>query len=174
MARFTFILICFCRAATIVAAALALNAAPACASSHGAKSDHATAGHGEAGHGESGHGDAARSEASDAESNGIRLGEFKVRTDYPVEAQKCTVRFVLYASVDENERDEMRRLVAKHGQKVRDNVIIATRLAPLNVFQEPDLARFRRRILIRLRRNLPELTLDNLYISDFGLLVRTL
>ena len=68
----------------------------------------------------------------------------------------------------------MRHLVAKHQQKVRDNVIIATRLAPLNVFQEPDLAKFRRRILIRLRRNLPELAFENLYISDFGLLVRTL
>jgi hypothetical protein len=91
-----------------------------------------------------------------------------------VEAQKCTVRFVLYASVDEKQREEMRHLATEHEQKVRDIVLVATRLAPLNVFQEPDLARFRRRILIRLRRNLPELAIDNLYISDFGMLVRTL
>jgi hypothetical protein len=116
----------------------------------------------------------AAEEGSATESSGIKLGEFKVRTDYPVEAQKCTVRFVLYATVEGERSAELRRLVEKHRQKVRDVVIIATRLAPLNVFQEPDLAKFRRRILIRLRHNLPEIAFDNLYISDFGLLVRTL
>jgi hypothetical protein len=155
-------------AVAIVAASLTLAAAPARASSHGAPSDKAASGHRGGEHGPPAH------DASDAESNGIKLGEFKVRTDYPVEAQKCTVRFVLYASVNKERLAELRRLAGAHEQKVRDNVIIATRLAPLNVFQEPDLAKFRRRILVRLRRNLPELALEDLYISDFGLLVRTL
>lgn len=118
--------------------------------------------------------ESATPDHSDAASNGIRLGEFKVRTDYPVEAQKCTVRFVLYASANEKDRDAKRHLAAQHEQKIRDVVIVATRLAPLHVFQEPDLAKFRRRILIRLRRYLPDLAIENVYISDFGLHVRVL
>lgn len=157
-----------------LSAVLALFGADVRASSHEAPSDHAASGPEEAVHGDSGHGDAAHGSISDAESNGIKLGEFKIRTDYPVEAQKCTVRFVLYAAVDEKQRDKMRQLAGEHEQKVRDVVLIATRLAPLNVFQEPDLEKFRRRILVRLRRNLPELAVDDLYISDFGLLIRTL
>jgi hypothetical protein len=147
-------------AVTVAAAMLAHCAAAAEASQHG------PAAHGSA--------EAAAEEGSDANSSGIKLGEFKVRTDYPVEAQKCTVRFVLYVAVDGERSAELRRLVENHRQKIRDVVIIATRLAPLNVFQEPDLAKFRRRILARLRHNLPELAFDNLYISEFGLLVRTL
>ena len=170
MERMIFASNSFGSAIAALLAALALAVAPARASEHEAPSEHAADGNG----GESEHGEAGRGSISDAESNGIKLGEFKIRTDYPVEAQKCTVRFVLFASVDEKQRDEMRQLVAKHEQKVRDIVLIATRLAPLNGFQEPELAQFRRRILLRLRRDLPELAIDDLYISDFGLLVRTL
>ena len=68
----------------------------------------------------------------------------------------------------------MKHLVAAHQQKIRDEIITTTRLTPLGVFQEADLATFRRRILIRLRRTLPELGIDRLYVSDFGLIVKSL
>jgi hypothetical protein len=57
---------------------------------------------------------------------------------------------------------------------LRDLVITATRLTPLNAFQEPDLATFRRRILMRLRRALPELTVEDLYFSEFDLTIKSL
>jgi hypothetical protein len=53
-------------------------------------------------------------------------------------------------------------------------VITATRLAPLAVYNEADLASFRRRILVRLRRAMPELVLEDVYISDFTLIVKSL
>jgi hypothetical protein len=68
----------------------------------------------------------------------------------------------------------MREFVEEHRQKLRDQVITATRLAPLAIFEEADLATFRRRILVRLRRALPQLEFDDLYISDFGLQVKSL
>jgi hypothetical protein len=108
------------------------------------------------------------------EIHGVSLGEFRIRSYYPVDAQKSTVRFTLYATVKDDHFAEVQRLVEEHRQKLRDQVITVTRLAPLAVFQEPDLAAFRRRIVVRLRRALPELKIDDLYISEFDLTTKSL
>lgn len=111
---------------------------------------------------------------SDAETHGIKLGEFKIRSDYPAEAQKSTVRFVLYIAVKADRAAAMENIVSQHREKLRDEVITATRLTALGMFEEPDLKSFRRRIFIRLHRTVPELVIDDLYISDFGLIVKSL
>jgi hypothetical protein len=111
---------------------------------------------------------------SDAVTHGIKLGEFKIRSDYPAEAQKSTVRFVLFAAVKEDRLAAMETIISQHREKLRDEVITATRLVPLGMFEEPDLKGFRRRIFIRLHRTVPELVIDDLYISDFGLIVKSL
>jgi len=110
----------------------------------------------------------------DAAIHGISLGDYRIRSYYPVDAQKSTVRFTLYASVKKEEFKTAGRLVEEHRQKIRDLVITATRLSPLVVFQEPDLAAFRRRILVRLRRAMPELAIEELYVSDFDLAIKSL
>jgi hypothetical protein len=112
-------------------------------------------------------------EASASGVRGIELGEFNIRSDYPAEAEKSTVRFVLYAAVKAERLTATDRLVEQHRQKLRDEVITATRLTPLGVFEEPDLKTFRRRILIRLHRTVPEFVVEDLYVSDFGLKVKS-
>jgi len=151
----------------LAAAAIAFGDVRVClASGHGAPKKAAESAHGEA--------PAAEQEAADANIGGIKLGEFKIRADYPVEAQKSTVRFVLYAGVSEKKAAEVRHVVEEHQQKIRDQILTTTRLLPLVVFEEPDLATFRRRLLIRLRRVLPELAVDDLHVTDFSLLVKSL
>ncbi|MCC7474731.1 MAG: hypothetical protein IT425_05005 [Pirellulales bacterium] len=121
------------------------------------------------------HGAAEGSEPEpDSNSNGIKLGEFSIRSDYPAEAQKSTVRFTLFATIKGDQLATMKRIVANHRYKVRDDVITATRLTPLGVFEEPNLTTFRRRIMVRLHRTIPELVIDQLYISDFALSVKSL
>jgi hypothetical protein len=158
-------------AAAVVA--FALSAGPVCsASEHGSAPKHGASEHAEeAAHGE---GEAAEEDSADANIGGIRLGEFKIRSDYPVEAQKSTVRFVLYASVKTENSAEMKHVVEQHEQKLRDLIITTTRLLPLIVFEEPDLATFRRRLLVRIRRALPQLTVDDLHVTDFSLIVKSL
>jgi hypothetical protein len=112
--------------------------------------------------------------ASDAKTRGVELGEYRIRAYYPVEAQKSTVRFVLYATVPTERFVETNQLVDSRQHKVRDQVITATRMAPLAVFDEPGLESFRRRVLMRLRRALPELQFDDVYVSDFQLTVKSL
>jgi hypothetical protein len=111
---------------------------------------------------------------TELEIHGIKLGEFKIRSDYPAEAQKSTVRFVLYAAVKEDRQADMERIIANHREKIRDEVITTTRLTPLGMFEESDFKSFRRRIFIRLHRTVPQLVIDDLYISDFGLIVKSL
>ena len=106
--------------------------------------------------------------------HGISLGDYRIRSHYQVDAQKSIVRFSLFATVKDEHFAEVNRLVEEHRQKLRDLVITATRLTPLNAFQEPDLATFRRRILMRLRRALPELTVEDLYFSEFDLTIKSL
>lgn len=136
-----------------------------------AAEEHST-GHGDSpdsGHGDShaeGHGEA---EADDPNSTGIKLGEFSIRAYYPVESQKSSATFTLYATAAEDKLAQSRQLLAHRKHKVRDQIILAARLVPLADFNEPDLVSFRRRIVLQLRRTLPELSIDNVYISDFDL-----
>jgi hypothetical protein len=105
------------------------------ASGHGAAAD------------DSAHG-AAGDEGSSPMSGGLDLGEYHIRSYYPVQAQKSILRFALYATVAPDRLAESRQLMAIRRHKVRDQVITATRMVPLSEFDEPELARFRRRILL--------------------------
>jgi hypothetical protein len=134
-------------------------------------------GHGAPAHGEPAHGEEHASEAVDysgLKTRGIDLGEYRIRTYYPVDAQKSTVRFVLHISVASEHYAEMKRLVENHVHKLRDQVITATRMTPLALFDESELKTFRRRLFARLSRALPELALEDVYISEFQLTVKSL
>jgi hypothetical protein len=118
--------------------------------------------------------EAAGDKEAEADFRGVGLGKYVVRTYYPVEAQKSVVSFTLYATVKKEDAAEFDRLLKHRRNKVRDQVIIATRLVPLTDFSDPELASFRRRILLRLRRTIPELAIQDAYLSDFELAVETI
>ena len=84
------------------------------------------------------------------------------------------VRFVLFVTVPGERYSDTKRLVHNRQHKIRDQVIIATRMVPLVEFDQAELTSFRRRILLRLRRTLPELKIDDVYVSNFELKVQSL
>src|SRR4051812_2488588 len=118
--------------------------------------------------------EATTESSSSDELRGVSFGDFRIRSYYPVDAQKSTVRFTLFAAVKDEDYAATQRLVEEHRQLLRDQILTATRLAPLLSFQEPDLKTFRRRVLLRVRRALPELQIVELYVSDFDLLIKSL
>jgi hypothetical protein len=126
------------------------------------------------GHGGSGHGGHSGDAASASGSAAIELGDYRIRSYYPVQAQKSVVRFLLYATAPPEHLAGAQQAAAQRRHKIRDQVITATRMMPLSEFDDPDLVRLRRRILLRLRRALPELKIENLYISNFELQVQSL
>ena len=150
-----------CYACRIAAVAVALTVRSAVGSSHG---------HG----GEAPAAEEEVEEEAGKSTYGVSLGEYRIRAYHQVDAQKSTVRFSLYATVKSENLREIKHLVEEHQQKLRDQIIMATRLAPLAVFQEPDLATFRRRVLLRLRRVLPDLAIEDLYVSEFDLTIKSL
>jgi hypothetical protein len=111
---------------------------------------------------------------SGLKTRGIDLGEYRVRAYYPVDAQKSTVRFMLHVAVASEHHAQMQRFVEAHKNKLRDQVITATRMSPLAIFDEPNLESFRRRVYLRLRRALPELAINDVYVSEFQLTVKSL
>lgn len=150
-----------CYAFRIAAVAIALTVRSAVGSSHG---------HGA----EAPEAEAEVEEEAGKSTYGVSLGEYRIRSYHQVDAQKSTVRFSLYATVKSESLRETKKLVEEHQQKLRDQIIMATRLAPLAVFQEPDLATFRRRVLLRLHRTLPDLAIEELYVSEFDLTIKSL
>jgi len=124
-----------------------------------------------------GHGKAAADEAhraDGAKAGGVELGDYYIRSHYPVEAQKIVIRFVLYAAVPSERFREVQQVVESHRHKLRDLVITVARLTPQPYFDEPELKSFRRLLLMRLRRALPELKIDDVYVTDFQLVVQSL
>jgi hypothetical protein len=104
---------------------------------------------------------------------GVKLGEYKIRMSHTVSSRQDGVSFILYATVKEDDFKTFERLFANRKIKIRDQVVVATRLVPIEDYDDPELARFRRRIFLRLRRTMPELPIDNIYISDFSLSAKT-
>lgn len=143
-------------------------AVPAAASGGG---DHG-GGHG-GGHGAAAAADAEPVEVSAATTDGsraVKLGEFRIRVYHTASSRKDTVAFILHAIVGKQEFETFEPLYHNRRHKVRDQVVMATRLVPIDDYDDPELKRFRRRILLRLRRTLPELTIEDVVPSDFSLM----
>jgi hypothetical protein len=109
------------------------------------------------------------SQESAAGTRAIKLGEFNIRVFHSVSTRKDTVSFVVHATVKKDDYQTFERLYGHHKNKVRDQVVVATRLVPVEDYDDPELKKFRRRIMLRLRRSMPELPIEDLYLSDFSL-----
>jgi hypothetical protein len=115
-----------------------------------------------------GHEPAAERVDSDAPIRGINLGEFLLRDLAPVEGTKTRISFTLYAAVKRENAADFERILNHQEARIRDHILTAVRLVPLQAFDEPDLRTFQRRILLRLRRAMPELAIEELYVTDFN------
>ena len=141
---------------------------------HGGGGSKPAAHGGDAGHGAA---PAADEDAISAESEdgtrAVKLGEFSVRVYHSISSRKDTVTFILQARIKKDDFESFERVYPHRKIKVRDQVIVATRLVPIDDYDDPELKKFRRRIYLRLRRAIPELPIDDVYLSDFTLSVQS-
>jgi hypothetical protein len=126
------------------------------------KSEHSEKKAGEKGEGE---------KSAVADGHGLELGKFSVRLHRNVPSQTNRVTFTLFAAAEPDESKHLEHLLENRQNKVRDQVIVATRLVPAEEYDDAELKQFRRRILLRLRRTMPELLITDVYVSDFNLVV---
>jgi hypothetical protein len=133
----------------------------------------ASGGGGHGGHGEAAPAKAEADPVSDPSADGsraVKLGEFSIRVYHTVSTRKDNVSFILQAVVSKDKYEAFEHIYSHRKNKVRDQVVVATRLVPIDDYDDPELKKFRRRILLRLRRTLPELPIEDVYLSDFSLM----
>lgn len=105
--------------------------------------------------------------------SGIKIGEFDIRTSRAAPSQKHRVKFALYAKVSNDQFQMSRTRVNHERNKIREQVIVATRLVPPEDYDDPELKKLRRRIQLRLRRMLPEFQIEEILVSDFDVTVES-
>jgi hypothetical protein len=108
------------------------------------------------------------SESADG-TRAVKLGEFSIRVYHTVSSRKDTVTFILHAIVAKDKFADFEHFYGIRKNKARDQIVVATRLVPIEDYDDPELKKFRRRILLRLRRSLPELPIADVRLSDFTL-----
>jgi hypothetical protein len=140
-------------AAMIAAASLAT---PASASDHAPP----PADHG--GHG--GHGNAAAA----VDTGTFDLGEFHLRNFRPTHNKTASIRFSLHLVVDPEAEPGDLEALANWQRRLRDQAIIAVRSAEAADLAEPDLARVRRLIIIRLNRLPVAHLIQGVYLTNFA------
>lgn len=116
-------------------------------------------------------------EAADVEAteeplrHAFKLGEFRIRNYRPVEHEKVTLQFTVYAEIDDGQHERFEQVWKNREHRVRNQIITAARLVPPNEFDDPTLRALRRRIYLRLRRAVPELPSGEIFVSDFSYIV---
>lgn len=115
--------------------------------------------------------DEPEAEAEEPVIEGVLLGRFYIRDIYGAEGAKVRMSFALYAAVTDEAASDFRAILSRTEARVKDEVLTAVRMSRLRDFQEPELERFRRRILMRLRRTAPRLAIERLLIGEFEFFV---
>jgi hypothetical protein len=109
--------------------------------------------------------------ASPDQPRGVLLGEFLIKEFHPVEGRKSSLAFTLYATVRNKELAAFKGLLRARQNKIRDQAITAARVVPISDFDDPQLLNLRRRILLRFRRTLPELAIQDIFVTDFNFIL---
>ncbi len=95
-------------------------------------------------------------EGNEAEEESVRplldLGDFRINDLRPTRNETAKLTFSMHLALAKDlSKQQMKQLEAwKH--RLRDQVITAVRIATIKDFQEPDLSRVRRIVLIRVNR----------------------
>lgn len=100
-----------------------------------------------------------------------KLGDFRIKNFRPVEREKLTLEFTVYVESLEGQQQRFERVWQNHEHRVRNQVITSARLVPPNEFDDPALEALRRRIYLRLRRAVPELPIDKVFVTEFSYLL---
>lgn len=97
----------------------------------------------------------------------VSLGQYLISDLRAIEGAKLRISFELYLDADEEHLHELRELVGAYKHRIRSEVITAIRICEQTDFEEPDLDRMRSRVIARLKRALPELPIEKLYVGAF-------
>lgn len=116
-------------------------------------------------------GDQTPIETAEPGRHAFELGEFRIKNFRPVEREKVTLEFTVWVEVTAENAAQFEQAWQSRKHRVRGQVITSARLVPSTAFEDPTLNALRRRIYLRLRRAVPELPVEEVFISDFSYIV---
>lgn len=97
----------------------------------------------------------------------LDLGKFVINDLRPTRNETAKVTFSMHLAFSENLTEKQVRQLESWKHRLRDQVITATRISYLTDFQEPDLSRFRRKILIRVNRMFKAKLADDVLMTEY-------
>jgi hypothetical protein len=113
-------------------------------------------------------GDASKqaTEAKEVRST-IDLGMFQVKDLRPSQNETAKIFFSVHLAMHQGVSQSTVKQLERWQHRLRDQVIIAIRLSEAQDFLEPDLAKFRRSISLRVNRVLKALLVSEAMLTEF-------
>jgi hypothetical protein len=97
----------------------------------------------------------------------IELGKFVLSQVRPLENSTVHVRFHAHAAVSADNAAPLKKRLERRRHEAREQVIVAVRTAETWEFDEPDLKKLRRRIVLGLNRWLDAPLVEDVVMSEF-------
>jgi flagellar basal body-associated protein FliL len=97
----------------------------------------------------------------------VELGEIVLSQLRPLENSTLHVRFEPQAVASEENARRLARELTRHRHEAREKVIVAVRAAETWEFDEPDLQKLRRRIVLALNRWLDAPLVEDVALTEF-------
>jgi len=119
--------------------------------------------------------DAATSQTSSPESatdaeelpRTIDLGDFRIRDLRPTSGETASLRFKMHLKLSSLSNQDHLSQLQQWQHRLRNQVIIAVRMADTKDFAQPGLGRLRRLILLRTNRMLRSQLVEEVYLTEF-------
>ena len=111
--------------------------------------------------------DAEQEEQSEEEQLVLDLGSFHLKELRPTRNETIKVVFSAHLVLKSELTEDDFEILQNYQHRLRDQVIVAVRIAHANDFREPDLQRLRRLIQIRIDQVLRSPVTENLLLSEY-------
>ena len=97
----------------------------------------------------------------------LELGSFKINDLRPTRNETARLTFTLHLAFSKDLTEKQVEQFEKWKHRLRDQVITAVRVSEMKDFQEPNLGRLRRRILIRVNRLLKRKLAEEVLVTKY-------
>ncbi len=115
-------------------------------------------------------GDSASTDATveeEALNPTLDLGEFKINDLRPTRNMTAKLTFKLHLAFSKSLTETQVEQLERWKHRLRDQVIVATRITQAKEFQEPDLSRFQKTILVRVNRLFQSKIAEDVLLTEY-------
>ncbi len=98
----------------------------------------------------------------------VDLGKFQIRELHPAQGETTRVTLTLRLALPQQTSESTLKILQHWHHRLRDQTIIAIRVANTSDFAEPGLKRLRRLILLRVNRLFKQALVEEIFFTEFA------